>query len=53
MPKIFFFRIDRRKKLTLAFLLKSMGLDDEEILKRFYKTEQYKIEDNEKLVNKV
>ena len=45
-----FFRIDRRKKLSLAFLLKSMGLENEQVLQRFYKTEDYKLEDK-KLVN--
>ena len=46
---LLFLELIEEKNLTLAYLLKSMGLDNEEILKRFYKTEQYKIEDNGKL----
>ena len=49
---LLFFRIDRRKKLTLAFLLKSMGLENETILKRFYNTEECKLEENEAVIIK-
>ena len=44
---LLFFRIDRRKKLTLAYLLKSMGLENQEILKRFYETVVYSVEENQ------
>ena len=44
---LLFFRIDRRKKLTLAYLLKSMGLENQEILKRFYETVTYSVEENQ------
>ena len=40
-----YFRIDRRK-LSLSFLLKSMGLDNEEVLSRFYKTIEYTLKEN-------
>ena len=42
---LLFFRIDRRKKLSLALLLKSMGLENEEVLQRFYKTVDYVLND--------
>ena len=38
---LLFFRIDRRKKLSLAFLLKSMGLDNEGVLSRFYTSAEF------------
>ncbi|MEC8099878.1 MAG: DNA-directed RNA polymerase subunit beta [Pseudomonadota bacterium] len=47
---LLFFRIDRRKKLSLALLLKAIGLNNEEALDRFYDNEEVILIDNE-LVN--
>ena len=46
---LLFFRIDRRKKLSLAFLLKSMGLDNEEVLSRFYKSSEFILKENKQV----
>ena len=46
---LLFFRIDRRKKLSLAFLLKSMGLDNEGILSRFYNSSEFNIKENNQI----
>ena len=46
---LLFFRIDRRKKLSLAFLLKSMGLDNEGILSRFYNSSEFNLEENKQI----
>ena len=43
---LLFMRVDRRKKLSLVFLLKSMGMDNEDILNYFY--EQHSIREIEK-----
>ena len=39
-------RVDRRKKLSLIFLLKSMGMDNEDILNHFYEHSLIKIEND-------
>ncbi len=44
---LLFIRIDRRKKLSLIFLLKSMGMNNEKILDYFYDTAEVEIKDNE------
>ena len=41
---LLFIRVDRRKKLSLIFLLKSMGMDNEEILNYFYDQAEITIE---------
>jgi DNA-directed RNA polymerase subunit beta len=41
---LLFIRIDRRKKLSLVFLLKSMGMNNESILDHFYETAELSIE---------
>ncbi len=46
---LLFFRIDRRKKLSLAFLLKSMGLDNEGILSRFYNSSEFNLKENNQI----
>ena len=43
---LLFIRVDRRKKLSLVFLLKSMGMDNEDILNYFYDHAEVKIENN-------
>ena len=43
---LLFIRVDRRKKLSLVFLLKSMGMDNEEILSYFYDHAEVKIEND-------
>ena len=45
---LLFIRIDRRKKLSLIFLLKSMGMDNEEILNYFYEKSEIILEKDEK-----
>ena len=42
--ELLFIRVDRRKKLSLIFLLKSMGMDNEEILNYFYNQAEITIE---------
>ena len=42
--ELLYIRIDRRKKLSLIFLLKSMGMDNEEILSYFYNKAEISIE---------
>ena len=44
---LLFIRVDRRKKLSLIFLLKSMGMSNEEILNYFYKQAEIIIEKND------
>ena len=46
---LLYFRIDRRKKLSLAFLLKSMGLDNEQVLTRFYATTECIFKESNKI----
>ncbi len=46
---LLFFRIDRRKKLSLALLLKSMGLDNEGVLSRFYKSAEFVLKEENKV----
>ena len=41
---LLFLRIDRRKKLSLIFLLKSLGMDNEEILQYFYEKAEIYLE---------
>jgi len=41
---LLFIRVDRRKKLSLVFLLKSMGMGNEEILNYFYEQAEIIIE---------
>ena len=43
---LLFIRIDRRKKLSLVFLLKSMGMTNEEILEYFYDKVELSLEKN-------
>ena len=44
---LLFMRIDRRKKLSLLYLLKSLGMSNEEILNRYYNSSNYELaEDN-------
>ena len=44
--ELLFIRIDRRKKLSLIFLLKSIGMDNEEILDYFYDKAEISIEND-------
>ena len=43
---LLFIRIDRRKKLSLVFLLKSLGMTNEEILEQFYDKVELSLEKN-------
>ena len=44
---LLYIRIDRRKKLSLTFLLRSMGMTNEESLEYFYKINTFSISDND------
>ena len=44
--ELLYIRIDRRKKLSLIFLLKSVGMDNEEILNYFYDKAEISIEND-------
>ena len=43
-------RIDRRRKMPVTILLKALGYTSEQLLERFYKTEQVKLEDSKAIL---
>ncbi|MDB1145074.1 MAG: DNA-directed RNA polymerase subunit beta, partial [Alcaligenaceae bacterium] len=50
-PKdLLFFRIDRRRKMPVTILLKSLGLDAEQILATFFEFDHFKIQKDDSIV---
>ena len=45
---LLFARVDRRKKLLATYILRALGMSEEEILKYFYRPQKIWIEDREK-----
>ncbi len=44
---LLYMRIDRRKKLSLIYLLKAMGMNNEEVLNYFYDSSDFSMADND------
>ncbi|WP_028357415.1 DNA-directed RNA polymerase subunit beta [Brackiella oedipodis] len=48
---LLFFRIDRRRKMPVTILLKAIGLNNEQILAKFFEFDQFQLKDEGALLN--